>query len=152
MPERQREKIVIGQWKSIVGLALVMAAGAFPQGRAGRGAAADTPPPPRTGTLPDEKAAVTHHTAKIGGGQVNYTATAATYIIRNDDGAPKASIFFVAYCKDGVAEASKRPVSFVYNGGPGSASLFTHMGMGPRRVVDGQIGRAPCREREEISG
>ena len=41
----------------------------------------------------------------------------------------------MAYTKEGVADISKRPVAFVYNGGPGSASLFTHMGMGPRRVV-----------------
>ncbi len=122
-------------WKPAVGLALLVASGAFAQGRAGRGATADTPPPPRTGILADEKAAVTHHSARIGGEQVNYTATAATYIIRNDEGAPKASIFFVAYTKDGVADPAKRPVSFVYNGGPGSASLFTHMGLGPQRIV-----------------
>ena len=45
-----------------------------------------------------------------------------------------ATMFYVAYTKDG-ADASKRPLSFVYNGGPGSASLFTHMGMGPKRVT-----------------
>ena len=44
-------------------------------------------------------------------------------------------MFYVAYTKDGVQDASKRPLSFVYNGGPGSASLFTHMGMGPKRVT-----------------
>jgi len=82
---------------------------------------------------PDEKTSVTHHTARIGGQEIAYTATAATYVIRADDGTPKATMFFVAYTKDG-ADAAKRPVSFVYNGGPGSASLFTHMGMGPKRV------------------
>jgi carboxypeptidase C (cathepsin A) len=83
---------------------------------------------------PEEKSSVTHHSARIGGQQISYTATAATYVIRSDDGAPKATMFYVAYTKDG-ADAGKRPVSFVYNGGPGSASLFTHMGMGPRRVA-----------------
>jgi carboxypeptidase C (cathepsin A) len=89
---------------------------------------------PHRGPAPEEKTSVTHHTARIGGQQINYTATAATYVIRADDGSPKATMFYVAYTKDGV-DASRRPISFVYNGGPGSASLFTHMGMGPKRVV-----------------
>jgi len=84
---------------------------------------------------PEEKAVVTHHSARIGGQVINYTATAATYNIKADDGTVKATMFYVAYAKDGVADPAKRPVSFVYNGGPGSASLFTHMGMGPERVV-----------------
>jgi len=88
----------------------------------------------RRGPAPEEKTSVTHHSARIGGQQINYTATAATYVIRADDGSPKATMFYVAYTKDGV-DAAKRPLSFVYNGGPGSASLFTHMGMGPKRVT-----------------
>jgi len=85
--------------------------------------------------VPEEKSSVTHHSARIGGQTINYTATAATYNIKADDGTVKATMFYVAYVKDGVADPAKRPVSFVYNGGPGSASLFTHMGMGPKRVV-----------------
>jgi carboxypeptidase C (cathepsin A) len=88
----------------------------------------------KRGPAPEEKTSVTHHSARIGGQQINYTATAATYVIRADDGSPKATMFYVAYTKDGV-DASRRPLSFVYNGGPGSASLFTHMGMGPKRVT-----------------
>ena len=84
---------------------------------------------------PEEKSSVTHHSARVGGQEINYTATAATYVIKSDDGKPKAVFFYVAYTKDGVPDVSKRPISFVYNGGPGSASLFTHMGMGPKRVV-----------------
>jgi len=83
---------------------------------------------------PEEKSSVTHHTARIGGQVINYTATAATYVIKADDGSPKATMFYVAYTKDGQ-DPTKRPLSFVYNGGPGSASLFTHMGMGPKRVT-----------------
>ena len=82
-----------------------------------------------------EETVITHHSAKIGGQTINYTATTGTYVIRDDDGTPKASFFYVAYTKDGVSDTASRPVSFVYNGGPGSASLFTHMGMGPKRVV-----------------
>src|SRR5207247_5531391 len=85
--------------------------------------------------VPEEKTSVTHHSARVGGQSINYTATAATYVIKADDGTPKATMFYVAYMKDGVSDIAKRPISFVYNGGPGSASLFTHMGMGPRRVV-----------------
>ncbi len=90
---------------------------------------------PRRGPAPEEKSSVTHHSARVGGEQINYTATAATYIIKADDGTPKATFFFVAYTKENVPDIATRPVSFVYNGGPGSASLFTHMGLGPRRVA-----------------
>ncbi len=100
----------------------------------------------RRGPAPEEKSSITHHTANIGGQQINYTATAATYVIKADDGTPKATFFFVAYTKDHAGDPAGRPLSFVYNGGPGSASLFTHMGLGPRRVVlqpDGHAMPAP---------
>jgi carboxypeptidase C (cathepsin A) len=84
---------------------------------------------------PEEKTSVTQHSSRVGGQAINYTATAATYVIKADDGTPKATMFYVAYTKDGVSDITHRPISFVYNGGPGSASLFTHMGMGPKRVV-----------------
>lgn len=90
-------------------------------------------------TLPDEKSSVTHHKSRVGGQEIGYTATAATYIVKAGDGTPKASFFFVAYTKDDVADIAKRPLSFIYNGGPGSGSLFTHMGLGPkRRFVSGR--------------
>ena len=115
-------------------------------GNRGRGATEQTlqpnvPPatgpaaPARPAAPLEEKASVTRHTARIGGQPLNYTATAATYIIKADDGTPKATFFFVAYTKDEVAEKAKRPLSFVYNGGPGSASSYTHMGLGPKRIV-----------------
>src|ERR1700687_915423 len=114
-----------------------------PQQRRNRPAAEQQPTPPesaqaqpvRHGPPPEEKTSVTHHSARVGGQQINYTATAGTYVIKSDDGTPKASIFYVAYTKDEVSDVSKRPMSFVYNGGPGSASLFTHMGLGPKRIV-----------------
>ena len=99
----------------------------------------ESAPQGETGTRPtahppEERTVVTHHTARVGGQSITYTATAATYVIKDDNGTPKATMFFTAYTKDGV-DPTKRPLSFVYNGGPGSGSLFTHMGMGPRRVV-----------------
>ena len=95
---------------------------------------------------PEEKSSVTHHSAHIGGQQINYTATAATYIVKGDDGSPKATFFFVAYTKEEVSDPTKRALSFVYNGGPGSASSYTHMGLGPQRIVltdDGHAMPAP---------
>ena len=89
----------------------------------------------RRGPPPEEKSSVTHHSARVGGQQINYTATAATYVIKADDGSPKATFFFVGYTKEDVPDSSKRPLSFVYNGGPGSASSYTHMGLGPKRIV-----------------
>jgi carboxypeptidase C (cathepsin A) len=117
-----------------------------PRGNRGREQQPQTTAPPTTGQQgqqgqqrpappPEEKTSVTHHTSRIGGQQISYTATAATYIIKADDGSPKATFFFVAYTKDEVTDTSKRPVSFVYNGGPGSASSYTHMGLGPKRIV-----------------
>ncbi|HVN09869.1 MAG TPA: peptidase S10 [Patescibacteria group bacterium] len=111
------------------------------RGERGEGQQKKLPPP-------EEKSSVTHHVWHVNGQNINYTATAATYVIKADDGTPKATMFYVAYTKDGVTDPGKRPVSFVYNGGPGSASLFTHMGLGPRRVVltdDGQGMPAPYR-------
>lgn len=112
----------------------------------GRGRGDQAPPttaPAATGqssparpTAPlEEKSSVTRGSARVGGQQINYTATAANYIIKADDGTPKASFFFVAYTKDDVQDRTKRPLSFVYNGGPGSASSYTHMGLGPKRIV-----------------
>src|SRR5215469_10534066 len=84
-----------------------------PEAQAASAPAAQFPAPPL-----EEKTSVTHHSARIGGQQINYTATAGTYIIRSDDGAPKAQIFYVSYTKDDVSDVSRRPISFVYNGGP----------------------------------
>src|SRR5262245_51803505 len=75
---------------------------------------------------PEEKSSVPHNSVHIGGQQINYTATAATYNIKAAYGSPKATFFFVSYTKDDAPDKSKRPVSFIYNGGPGSASSYTH--------------------------
>ncbi len=80
--------------------------------------------------------AVTHHSIKIDGRVINYTATAGTLVMKNEKDTAIAEFGFVAYVKDGEGDASKRPVTFSYNGGPGSSSMWLHMGiMGPRRVV-----------------
>jgi carboxypeptidase C (cathepsin A) len=85
--------------------------------------------------VPPEKPVATHHEMTLGGKTLKYTATAGTLIIRDEEDKPYGSIFYVAYTLDG-AEAKARPVSFLYNGGPGSASLWLHMGsFSPVRIV-----------------
>lgn len=78
---------------------------------------------------------VTHHQATIGGKVYSYTATTGRLPLKRGDGKTEAMMFFVAYTVDGQ-EAAKRPLTFAFNGGPGSASIWLHMGaLGPKRVV-----------------
>ncbi len=87
---------------------------------------------------PVERSSVTHHEITVGGKAIRYTATAGTLLIRDEEDKPYGSIFYVAYTVDGAAGAAdpKRPVTFLYNGGPGSATLWLHMGsVGPVRVL-----------------
>jgi carboxypeptidase C (cathepsin A) len=101
-----------------------------PGGRGGRGIAG---PGAAVGGDIDETPVVTHHSVSIDGRALNYTATVAQMPIRNPSGETEAHIFYMAYTLDGVADRSKRPLTFCFNGGPGSASLWVHMGgMGPR--------------------
>jgi carboxypeptidase C (cathepsin A) len=89
---------------------------------------------------------VTHHQATVNGTTLKYTATAGRLPIKRGDGKIEAEMFFVAYTVDG-ADTTKRPLTFAFNGGPGSASIWLHMGaLGPRRVVlkpDGSLPAAP---------
>jgi carboxypeptidase C (cathepsin A) len=89
---------------------------------------------------------VTHHQISAGGTPLKYTATAGRLPIKRSDGKIEAEMFFVAYTLDGP-ESSKRPLTFAFNGGPGSASIWLHMGaLGPRRVAlrpDGSLPPAP---------
>lgn len=85
-----------------------------------------------------EAAAVTQHRLALGGREIAYTAAAGHLIAREPmAGAALASIFYVAYTADG-ADPAVRPVTFFYNGGPGSASVWLHLGsFGPRRLATG---------------
>lgn len=86
-------------------------------------------------SVPEAEKSVTHHTVTVDGEQIDYTATAGTMILKNEKGEPVASFGYTAYSKDGVEDKSSRPITFSYNGGPGSSSIWLHMGvMGPRRV------------------
>ncbi len=91
---------------------------------------------------------VTHHQITVDGKLLKYTATAGRLPIKRGDGKIEAEMFYVAYTLDGQ-DAMKRPLTFAFNGGPGSASIWLHMGaLGPRRVVlqqDGFMPPAPYR-------
>ncbi len=92
---------------------------------------------------PEDKVSQTSHTIRLDGREIKYTATAGTLPIRQDDGRLVARMFFVAYTKDGE-DLKTRPVSFLYNGGPGSASVWLHMGsFAPRRIEMGPEGFQP---------
>ena len=77
----------------------------------------------------------THHSIRVGGRELRYTATAGRLPIKDAEGKVEAEMFFVAYTLDG-SDPSTRSLTFSFNGGPGSASIWLHMGaMGPRKVV-----------------
>ena len=82
-----------------------------------------------------ERQVVTEHSVRINGESIDYTATTGTLLLRDSDGQPKASFFYVAYSRDDVRNAKQRPVTFTFNGGPGSSSVWLHLGtFGPKRV------------------
>jgi carboxypeptidase C (cathepsin A) len=92
----------------------------------------------------EEKPSRTQHTLRLDGRDVKYTASTGTLPIRSEDGKVAARMFYVAYTKDGE-DARTRPLSFLYNGGPGSASIWLHMGsFAPRRVQMADEGFQPA--------
>jgi carboxypeptidase C (cathepsin A) len=102
---------------------------------------AEKPKEEKKPPVPEEKIVQTKHSVKVGGQEIKYTATAGTILLKLEDGTPKASIFYVAYTKDDVSDASQRTLTFSFNGGPGSASVWLHLGLfGPRRVQMGDAG------------
>jgi carboxypeptidase C (cathepsin A) len=122
-------------------------------------AAAQTPPAQPAGKdkppLNDEKPIVRKHSITIGGRTLDYTTTAGLMPIRNEDGAVEAQIFYMAYTLDGAADPSKRRLMFSFNGGPGSSSVWLHLGaLGPKRVPmkdDGSFPPPPFRLEENDS-
>jgi carboxypeptidase C (cathepsin A) len=109
----------------------------------------DAAKPEAVKTTPNDNIKTTKHTATIGGKRVGYTVKTGTVVLKSEsekDGAsegekPQASVFFVAYTRDGISDTAKRPITFCFNGGPGSSSVWLHLGAyGPRRVVMGDAG------------
>ena len=92
--------------------------------------------PPKEETWPSD------HSIKINGQSIAYKATASTTLLKDEKGEPTALIYSTAYTRNDAKDFSQRPIAFIYNGGPGSASIWMHMGaFGPRRAwtVDGSF-------------
>ncbi|MCX6550698.1 MAG: peptidase S10, partial [Acidobacteria bacterium] len=107
-------------------------------------AIAQSPGAHEVASMSDDKASQTSHVLRLDGREIKYTATTGTLPIRLDDGKIAARMFFVAYAKDGE-DLKSRPVSFLFNGGPGSASVWLHMGsFAPRHVQMADDGFQPA--------
>ncbi|MCA1591295.1 MAG: peptidase S10 [Acidobacteria bacterium] len=97
--------------------------------------------------MTDDKTVVTKHEVRVGGRTLRYTVTTGMMPLRNPAGDTEARIFYMAYTADNAGSSSQRPLTFSFNGGPGSASVWLHLGaLGPKRVRmldDGQMPPPP---------
>jgi len=92
--------------------------------------------PQADATAPAPEAYTSTHEVRIDGKPLKYTATAGTLILRDKEAKPVASLGYTAYVRQGTPDLGQRPILFAYNGGPGSSSLWLHMGiLGPRRAA-----------------
>jgi len=94
--------------------------------------------PPDASKAPTEAKppSVTEHTITIDGKSISYTATVGEMIVNKPDEKPGASMFYIAYTRNDIRDTSWRPITFAFNGGPGSSSVWLHLGgLGPRRVA-----------------
>jgi carboxypeptidase C (cathepsin A) len=97
---------------------------------------AESKPKGQPADIPKAEQSATQHKIIIGGAAISYSATAGTLIVRNAQDQPYASMGYTAYTKSEVADPTRRPITFAYNGGPGSSSIWLHMGvLGPRRIL-----------------
>jgi carboxypeptidase C (cathepsin A) len=102
-------------------------------------------PTPAAAPKPEEKPVVTRHQVTAGGRTLSYTVTAGMMPIANPDGEVEADIFYMAYTLDNAGPAGKRPLMFSFNGGPGSSSVWLHLGaLGPKRVKMLEDGAMPA--------
>ncbi len=131
---------------SLAGAVLLLAGGALAARAQDSKAAGGADAKKAEKEAPKAEQSVTQHSVVIGGRTINYNATAGTLILRNAKDEPTASIGYVAYTLRGAeaADPGRRPLTFAYNGGPGSSSIWLHMGaLGPRRVVTADAGPTP---------
>lgn len=100
----------------------------------------DRPAPP-----PEEPPVITKHEIRIGSRTLRYTATTGMMPIKNRDGDTEARLFFMAYTLDDAGSRARRPLTFSFNGGPGSSSVWLHLGtVGPKRVRMNADGGMPA--------
>lgn len=125
------------------------------QGRRGAGPPPGSPPSSESAVAPAgatsqypappavETTSKTKHEIDVNGKKIPYTATAGTLVLNKNE-KPWASMFYVAYTRDDLSDPSKRPITFAFNGGPGSSSVWLHLGaLGPKRVEMGPDGEQP---------
>lgn len=92
--------------------------------------------PDSSTAIPVAVKSITKHSITIGGKIINYTATAGALLLKNEKDETVALYGYTAYTKDAETDATKRAITFSFNGGPGSSSMWLHLGiMGPKRVV-----------------
>jgi len=98
---------------------------------------AEKPAPAKAEEKPDPSAKfVRQHKLRIGNEDLAYTSTAEDVVLKDADGKSTATFFTISYTKDGVANLDLRPITFVFNGGPGSASVWLHFGLVGPRLID----------------
>ncbi|MBV8858261.1 MAG: peptidase S10 [Acidobacteria bacterium] len=94
-----------------------------------------TAPGERDAATTDGPPSVTKHEIRVGSRTLRYTVTTGVMPLKSAAGETEARLFFMAYTLDGVGDTSRRPLMFSFNGGPGSSSVWLHLGaLGPRRV------------------
>lgn len=93
----------------------------------------------------EERESKTEHTARIAKKQVRYEAVARTTTLKDADGKDKASVFSISYTRLPAGDPADRPILFSFNGGPGSSSVWLHLGLFGPRIVDLGQGDTPRR-------
>lgn len=130
---------------AVCAVAIVPVAAQRPGGPPGSGERVATPGAEAPeGVAAVEKVTTTQHTITLDGKAIAYTANAGTMVLRDADGKPQATVFYISYTKD-QEDATRRPVTFFFNGGPGSASIWLGMGiMNPKHPTMGPGGQEPA--------
>jgi carboxypeptidase C (cathepsin A) len=134
-------------WISLTALAVVVrAADIAPTNPSAAGTNTPSAAKTEVATIPDasHKPVFVTNTVAIAGERVTYVAETGMLPILKSDGTPQASVFYVAYTRQGEKDVAARPVTFCFNGGPGSSSVWLHLGaLGPRRVKMNPDGTLP---------
>jgi carboxypeptidase C (cathepsin A) len=137
-------------WVLLIAFAAGLRAADAPKINSSNSPAAGTNEPPaakvEAGKIPDatHKPVCTTNTVAIAGQRVTYVAETGMLPLLKPDGTSRASVFYVAYTRAGQTNKSARPVTFCFNGGPGSSSVWLHLGaLGPRRVKMNENGTLP---------
>ena len=124
--------------RPLVAAVLVASSLTAQQPAAGKDSTKKTPPAAVDTTL-----SITHHVITVDGKAFHYTATTGYLTMHDEKGEAKANIFFIAYTRDTTLAPAKRAITFAFNGGPGSSSVWLHLGaIGPRKVLMGEDGEA----------